>query len=116
MKYELPNIYTNTIRSHSKKYVMLRLLFYVLVILGLWVLLNLKVLREFITTYQTRNTELQSAQVLSKQVKELKKEKEEIVKDNFELEKIAREQYKLIKPGEKLIILDKKEVEEETKE
>ncbi len=76
------------------------------VLCALWLLLNLKALREYIDTNAQRRAEQEQIDVLKRRIENLHAQQLSLVSGGIETERQVRERFHMHKPGEQVIFLE----------
>ena len=92
-----------------KPFFSLATLFFVFLALAIWLVFNHSNLLQFFHHYSERNKEIAEIKVLEKNILDLEEQKEILETGGFENEKIIRERYRMIKPGEKIVIVERED-------
>lgn len=94
----------NTIFSGSR--FILKALVITIVLCAIWLLINLKALREYIDTNAQRRAEQEQIDVLKRRIDNLHAQQLSLVSGGLETERQVRERFHMHKPGEQVIFLE----------
>ena len=94
----------NTIFSGSR--FILKALLITIALCAIWLLINLRALREYIDTNAQRRAEQEQIDVLKRRIENLHAQQLSLVSGGLETERQVRERFHMHKPGEQVIFLE----------